>query len=54
MEGSFVPSEKEFFKFWGLDREKLDKAKKAHVIPLLCPCCKKVMKKRYKKFRQKF
>ena len=28
MEGSFVPSEKEFFKFWGLDRKKLDKAKK--------------------------
>ena len=25
---------------------KLDKAKKAHVMPLLCPCCKKVMKKR--------
>ena len=28
---------------------KLDKAKKAHVIPLLCPCCKKVMKKRIDK-----
>lgn len=25
---------------------KLDKAKKAHVMPLLCPKCKKVMKKR--------
>ena len=25
---------------------KLDKAKKAHVMPLLCPCCKKVMNKR--------
>ena len=25
---------------------KLDKAKKAHVMPLLCPNCKKVMKKR--------
>ena len=27
MAGSFVPSEKEFFKFWGLDREKLNRAK---------------------------
>ena len=27
MEGSFVPSEKEFFRFWGLDREKLNRAK---------------------------
>ena len=25
---------------------KLDKAKKAHIMPLLCPCCKKVMKNR--------
>tara|TARA_R100000278_G_C5444452_1_gene154885 strand:- start:174 stop:743 length:570 start_codon:yes stop_codon:yes gene_type:complete len=25
---------------------KLDKAKKAHVMPLLCPCCGRVMKKR--------
>jgi hypothetical protein len=25
---------------------KLDKAKKAHNMPLFCPCCKKVMKKR--------
>ena len=24
MSGSFVPSEKEFFKFWGLDRKKLN------------------------------
>ena len=32
MEGSFVPSEKEFFKFWGLDREKLDKAKKNALV----------------------
>ena len=28
---------------------KLDKAKKAHVMPLLCPCCKKIMKKRIDK-----
>tara|TARA_B100000900_G_scaffold263603_1_gene224865 strand:- start:281 stop:859 length:579 start_codon:yes stop_codon:yes gene_type:complete len=28
---------------------KLDKAKKAHIMPLLCPCCKKVMKKRIDK-----
>ena len=28
---------------------KLDKAKKAYVMPLLCPCCKKVMKKRIDK-----
>ena len=28
MSGSFVPSEKEFFKFWGLDRKKLNNAKK--------------------------
>ena len=27
MDGTFVPSEKEFFKFWGLDRKKLNKAK---------------------------
>ncbi|MBF96629.1 MAG: aspartate carbamoyltransferase catalytic subunit [Pelagibacterales bacterium] len=32
MEGSFVPSEKEFFKFWGLDREKLNKAKKNALV----------------------
>ena len=25
---------------------KLDKVKQMHVMPLLCPCCKKVMKKR--------
>tara|TARA_R100001509_G_scaffold126530_4_gene80016 strand:+ start:4637 stop:5209 length:573 start_codon:yes stop_codon:yes gene_type:complete len=28
---------------------KLDKAKKVHVMPLLCPNCKKVMKKRFDK-----
>ena len=28
---------------------KLDKAKKAHIMPLLCPCCKKVMNKRIDK-----
>ncbi len=32
MSGSFVPSEKEFFKFWGLDREKLNKAKKNALV----------------------
>jgi len=32
MEGTFVPSEKEFFKFWGLDREKLNKAKKNALV----------------------
>jgi aspartate carbamoyltransferase catalytic subunit len=32
MEGSFVPSEKEFFKFWGLDRKKLDRAKKNALV----------------------
>ena len=32
MAGSFVPSEKEFFKFWGLDREKLNKAKKNALV----------------------
>ena len=32
MEGSFVPSEKEFFKFWGLDRKKLDKARKNALV----------------------
>ena len=32
MEGSFVPSEKEFFRFWGLDREKLNKAKKNALV----------------------
>ena len=28
---------------------KLDKAKKAYVMPLLCPCCKKVMNKKIDK-----
>jgi len=28
---------------------KLDKAKKAHVMPIFCPCCKKPMKKRFDK-----
>ncbi len=32
MEGTFVPSEKEFFRFWGLDRKKLDKAKKNALV----------------------
>ena len=32
MEGSFVPSEKEFFRFWGLDREKLNRAKKNALV----------------------
>jgi len=32
MSGSFVPSEKEFFKFWGLDRKKLNKAKKNALV----------------------
>ena len=32
MSGSFVPSEKEFFKFWGLDRKKLDNAKKNALV----------------------
>jgi aspartate carbamoyltransferase catalytic subunit len=32
MKGSFVPSEKEFFKFWGLDRKKLDRAKKNALV----------------------
>ena len=32
MEGSFVPSKKEFFKFWGLDRDKLNKAKKNALV----------------------
>ena len=32
MDGTFVPSEKEFFKFWGLDRKKLDKAKKNALV----------------------
>ena len=27
MKGSFVPSTREFFYFWGLDRDKLNKAK---------------------------
>ena len=32
MKGSFVPSEKEFFRFWGLDGEKLNKAKKNALV----------------------
>ena len=32
MAGSFVPSEKEFFKFWGLDREKLKREKKNALV----------------------
>ena len=28
---------------------KLDKAKKAYIMPILCPCCKKVMKKKIDK-----
>jgi len=32
MKGSFVPSEKEFFKFWGLDRQKLNRAKKNALV----------------------
>ena len=32
MEGTFVPSEKEFFRFWGLDRNKLNKAKKNTLV----------------------
>ena len=32
MEGTFVPSEKEFFKFWGLDRKKLERAKKNALV----------------------
>ena len=32
MEGTFVPSEKEFFRFWGLDRSKLNKAKKNALV----------------------
>ena len=32
MSGSFVPSEKEFFKFWGLDRKKLNNAKKNALV----------------------
>ena len=32
MKGSFVPSEKEFFRFWGLDREKLNKAKRNALV----------------------
>lgn len=32
MEGTFVPSEKEFFRFWGLDRNKLNKAKKNALV----------------------
>ncbi len=32
MEGTFVPSEKEFFRFWGLDRKKLEKAKKNALV----------------------
>ena len=32
MTGSFVPSEKEFFRFWGLDRKKLNNAKKNALV----------------------
>ncbi len=32
MSGTFVPSEKEFFKFWGLDRKKLNSAKKNALV----------------------
>jgi len=32
MSGTFVPSEKEFFKFWGLDRKKLNNAKKNALV----------------------
>ncbi len=32
MSGTFVPSEKEFFRFWGLDRKKLDNAKKDALV----------------------
>ena len=32
MSGSFVPSEKEFFRFWGLDRQKLNNAKKNALV----------------------
>ena len=32
MDGTFVPSEKEFFKFWGLDRKKLNNAKKNALV----------------------
>ena len=32
MSGSFVPSEKEFFRFWGLDRKKLNNAKKNALV----------------------
>ena len=32
MSGSFAPSEKEFFKFWGLDRKKLNNAKKNALV----------------------
>ena len=32
MSGSFVPSEKEFFKFWGLDRKKLNNSKKNALV----------------------
>ena len=32
MEGSFVPSEKRIFRFWGLDREKLNRAKKNALV----------------------
>ena len=32
MEGTFVPSEKEFFRFWGLDGDKLNKAKKNALV----------------------
>ena len=32
MSGTFVPSEKEFFRFWGLDRKKLNNAKKNALV----------------------
>ena len=32
MSGSFVPSKKEFFRFWGLDRKKLNNAKKNALV----------------------
>ena len=32
MEGSYVPSEREFFKFWGLDRKKLNLANKNALV----------------------
>ena len=32
MTGTYVPSEKEFFRFWGLDRKKLELAKKNALV----------------------